>query len=115
MSDALELMRAAHKRSKDNMEKHDACTPEGHASLIEASAQSHTDSEIIYYSLENMPEQVSKQVLKKLNGQAESFRKPAPINSRKDETKIKWKDLEVTTHNVEVANAGLEIIPQVFQ
>ena len=47
MSDASELMKAAHKRSKDNMEKSNACTPEGHTALIEQMMSENIDTQYV--------------------------------------------------------------------
>ena len=105
MSDASELMKAAHKRSRENMEKVPGCTLEGHASLIDGVVQTFSDSEIIYFALEELP----NQVIKKLNGQAESLRKPPLQTSRKDETKIEYGKFKMTTHSVEVANAIIKV------
>jgi len=105
MSDASELMKASHKRSKDNMEKSNACTPEGHTALIDGVVQTFSDSEIIYFALEALPQQV----IDKLNGQAKKFAEPASTISRKDETKIEYGKLKVTTHSVEVANAIIKV------
>ena len=107
--DAMEMMKAAHKRDSSLMRETKGCTVEAHKAIVIAIEQGQSDSEITYFALQEVPEKVSDMVIKKLNGQAESLRKPPAQTSRKDETKIEYGKLRVSTHSVEVANAIIKV------
>lgn len=105
--DALELMKASHHRSQEAMRDAKGCTPEGHRAVVDGIMQNQSDSEIIYFALQELPEKI----IQRINGNDDNKPPPRPtISGKPNTTKFKLGDFEITTNQVEVANSLMRVL-----